>query len=60
MSARKIFIFILLLLLALIGYRIYTHLSYEYKVKKALQLLKNQPIIDINYPIKKSFSFRKI
>ncbi|OSS42083.1 hypothetical protein DESAMIL20_1636 [Desulfurella amilsii] len=52
MSARKIFILILVLLLVLIGYKIYTHLSYQYKVKKALELLKNQPVIDIYSPVK--------
>ncbi|MGC8502043.1 hypothetical protein [Desulfurella sp.] len=50
MSVRKIFILILVLLLVLIGYRVYTHLSYQYKVKKAFELLRNQPVIDIYYP----------
>ncbi|MGE4546998.1 MAG: hypothetical protein AB7E28_04410 [Desulfurella sp.] len=52
MSARKIFILILILFLVLIGYRVYTHLSYQYKIKKALELLQNQPVIDIYCPLK--------
>ncbi|WP_291493274.1 hypothetical protein [Desulfurella sp.] len=50
MNARKIIVLIIILLLVLIVYKVYTHISYEYKVKKALELLKNQPVIDIYCP----------
>ncbi|AHF97730.1 hypothetical protein DESACE_01495 [Desulfurella acetivorans A63] len=52
MNARKIIILVIVLFLVLIGYKVYTHLSYEYKVKRALELLKNQPVIDIYFPAK--------
>ncbi len=55
MSARKLLLFVIILLLILIGYKVYERLSYEYRVKKALELLKNQPIIDIDFSQKPIF-----